>query len=415
MRILLASLGTAGDVHPFLAIGRALAARGHGVELVSNPVFAPLAARAGIDFAPVGTEAQYRETFAHRYIWHAVNGFGVMWRYLARPALPEALAHIEQVREQGPCVVLYSPFLMPAARIAEEALGVPALTAYTAPAMLPNFEPPLCVTRLRLPRWAPRVLARRAVEWLDARKMQPLALPAVEAARRARGLAPLAESIFLRWLHSPRGGVTLFPPWFAAPTRDWPAGVTLAGFPLWDGDAQAGLPPRLEEFLASGSAPVVVTAGTAMAQGAALFARTVEACAALGERAVLIAPDRAQLPPALPPQMLHVDYAAFSLLLPRARALVHHGGIGSCAQALRAGIPQLVVPHAYDQFDNAMRLEALGLARTVQPAASAARIARSLRGLLRDAAVQSSARDAAARLRAEDPLPRVVGAVERLA
>jgi rhamnosyltransferase subunit B len=415
VRVLLASLGTAGDVHPFLAIGRALAARGHAAELVSNPVFAPLAAQAGIGFAAVGREEHHRAAFAHHYIWHAVNGFGVMWRYLARPALPEALAHIASAWRQGPCVVLFSPFLMPAARIAAEAHGVPVIPAYTAPAMLPNFEPPLCVTRLRVPGWVPRSCARAAVEWLDRRKMQPLALPAVDAARTALGLAPLGESVFLRWLHGDGGGVTLFPDWFAAPTRDWPARTVQAGFPLWDGDAAAGLSPALEEFLAAGDAPVVVTAGTAMAQGAAFFARAVEACRVLGLRALLLARDAAQIPRELPPGVMHADYAPFGLLLPRARALLHHGGVGSSAQALRAGIAQLVVPHAYDQFDNAMRLERLGVGCTLSPGSGARRLARALGRHLADGSVATCAAQAAARMRAESGTDAVVAVVERFA
>ncbi|MFM7272962.1 MAG: glycosyltransferase, partial [Gammaproteobacteria bacterium] len=222
MHVVLATLGTAGDVQPFVAIGQHLREHGHRVELLSNPVFAGLAADAGIGFTPVGSTADHAATFSHHYTWHAVNGFGVMWRYLARPAIPQALARLETLRSEPDVAVLYSPFLMPAPRIAQEAWGIRAVSAWTAPAMVPNFQPPLCLTSLRIPGWMPRPLAAAAVRALDRRKMQPLALPAIESARSALGLPRLGRSIFLDWLHSPLQSLALFPEWFAASTRDWP-------------------------------------------------------------------------------------------------------------------------------------------------------------------------------------------------
>jgi rhamnosyltransferase subunit B len=251
---------------------------------------------------------------------------------------------------------------------------------------------------------------------LDRRKMQPLARPAIEALRGELGLPALGASIFQQWVHSPLLGITLFPEWFAQPTPDWPAPLVQAGFPLWDGDAGAGLEPELAAFLEAGPPPLVFTAGTAMTQAKALFAHAVAAAHALGERALLLSADPAQVPAALPAGVMYAPYAPFALLLPRARALVHHGGIGSSAQALRAGVPQLLLPHAYDQFDNAMRLEALGVARSLAArAVSAPVLAARLRALLADPAVDPACAAAAARLRVDQALPRIATAIEGLA
>jgi rhamnosyltransferase subunit B len=167
--------------------------------------------------------------------------------------------------------------------------------------------------------------------------MQPLALPDVEAARSARGLPALERSIFLDWIHSPLLSIALFPASFAAATPEWPHPHLHAGFPLYDDDAGSGLDSALAQFLDAGPPPVVFTAGTAMHDARAFFADAVDASVALGLRALLLAQDAAQLPEVLPPGVIHVPYAPFSLLLPRARALVHHGGVGTLAQALRAG------------------------------------------------------------------------------
>ena len=126
--------------------------------------------------------------------------------------------------------------------------------------------------------------------------------------------------------------------------------------------------------------------------------------------------DAGQLPPNLPPNVHHCSYAAFGLLLPRARALVHHGGIGGCAQALRAGLPQLVTPMAFDQFDNAMRLEILGVGMSLkesdEPFGS---MASQLRELLASPKVASACRDAAVKVRQDNALGSICDLLERAA
>ncbi len=417
MNVLLASLGTAGDIHPFLAIGRFLRAHGHRAELISNPVFAPLAERAGLDFTPVGEAAHFHATFTHHYVWHPLNGFGVMWRYLARPAIPAALARLEAAAHEPDTVALYSPFLMPAPRIAMETRGLRAVSAWTAPQMLPRFAPPLWLAGRHLGPEVAATVAREAVLALDCNKMQPLALTDVDAARSARGLPALGQSIFLEWIHSPLLSIALFPECFAAATPEWPRPHVHAGFPFYDDDAAEGLDIALERFLEAGSPPVVFTAGTAMHDAKAFFAEAIAASASLGLRALLLTQDSAQLPAVLPKDQMYVSYAAFSVLLPRARALVHHGGVGTLAQALRARLPQLVVPQAYDQFDNVSRLVTLGVAHALFPREDGSRLPLrdALAALLADASVPAACARLATELADQHPFERVRLALESLA
>jgi rhamnosyltransferase subunit B len=110
----------------------------------------------------------------------------------------------------------------------------------------------------------------------------------------------------------------------------------------------------------------------------------------------------------------HVQYEPFSRLLPRAAALVHHGGIGTAAQALRAGVPQLVVPGCYDQFDNAARLRRLGVSRTLSNGNySPANVAGALRGLLEEREVHMRCAATAARFDDRDTLRPAVDALEQ--
>ena len=111
---------------------------------------------------------------------------------------------------------------------------------------------------------------------------------------------------------------------------------------------------------AAGEPPIVFTPGSAMYHGQDFFRASVEACKQLNRRGILLTRHAEQIPADLPATIRHFSYAPFSLLLPRAAALVHHGGIGTSAQAMAAGCRQLITPFAHDQFDNADRLRRLG-------------------------------------------------------
>jgi rhamnosyltransferase subunit B len=233
-------------------------------------------------------------------------------------------------------------------------------------------------------------LRRLAAAFID-----PAALPDVNAARAAHGMPPVASLIDYLFT-VPDLSVTLFPEWFAATQPDWPQPLFRAGFPLFDPDPDAALSPELERFLEAeqGSKPLVFTPGTGNTQARAYFSHARAAVERLGLRAIFLTPHREQLPPDLPPAILWQDYVPLRRLLPHVALLVHHGGIGTTAEALRAGTPQLVVPLAHDQFDNAARIEALGAGAGL-PASrlDTARLARTLHRLLGDAALARRCRD----------------------
>jgi UDP:flavonoid glycosyltransferase YjiC (YdhE family) len=192
--------------------------------------------------------------------------------------------------------------------------------------------------------------------------------------------------------------------------------VTLAGFPLFDERGLAEVPADVEAFLAAGEAPLVFTPGTAMKQGQAFFAAAVEACGRLGRRGMLLTRFPEQVPSPLPEGVRHFGYVPFSQVFPRAAAVVHHGGVGTTAQALAAGVPQLVMPLAHDQPDNAARVRRLGAGRAIAvkkfrgPAVAAA-----LGELIGSAEVRARCRAVAAKFAGDGGVEEVVRALEELA
>ena len=167
----------------------------------------------------------------------------------------------------------------------------------------------------------------------------------------------------------------------------------MTGFPLFDQSEEHGADPEFEGWMEQGDAPIVITAGSANLHGEAFYGAALTACRRLGRRALLITQNRDLLPDALPAEALHRPYMPFSRVLPKAAALLSHGGIGTCAQALAAGVPHLVRPLAFDQLDNASRLEDLGVGACL-PAGriSARRMERRLGDILSDDSRRESCR-----------------------
>lgn len=414
VRVLVVSIGSAGDVHPFMAIALRLRERGHIVSFVTNPYFAPLLQQAELPLLPVGTVEQFEEAISHPALWSQVRAFGVL-ATIIRYSTPTVYRHIAEEVAMGDTAVVAHPLAF-GARIAQETLGVPLVTLHLAPSTIWSLENPPVPAQWIGPinTWPRRV--KQLVISLGDRLADRIMGPALNQFRAELGLAP-THHIASRWWHSPQRVVGLFPDWFAAPQPDWPSQTTLTGFPLYDERGVSQVPPDLEEFLAeseaAGSPPIVFAPGSSNRQAGRFFAAAARACRFLGRRGILLTRYPEQLPPLLPEGVRHADYAPFSAVLPRAAALVHHGGIGTAAQALAAGRPQLVMPMTFDQPDNAMRLVQLDVARMLAPARfRGARVARELGALLESDAVARRCAEVAGRFDGINPVERTCDLIE---
>src|SRR5262249_21353511 len=239
-------------------------------------------------------------------------------------------------------------------RVAAETSGAPVVPAPLAPAAIRTLTAPPAVPHMpgfpRLPR-----IGKRLLYWYADRHLLDQAMTHdLNRVRAGAGLPPVDRPM-QGWIHSPSRVIGLFPSWFAPPAADWPAQTRLTGFVFYDGARGRTMPDDLEAFLAAGPAPIVFTAGTAMLHGADFFRAAVEACTELGMRGILVDSSGRQLEANLPERILACAYAPFGDLLPRARAIVHHGGIGTSARPLQAGTPPVGGPMGYAQTDNAPR------------------------------------------------------------
>jgi UDP:flavonoid glycosyltransferase YjiC (YdhE family) len=410
--ILLIPVGSAGDVHPFLGLGLALRDRGHRVTVITSAYFERLVRRAGLDFVGLGTVEQFESVLLHPDGWHPRRGFQVVFRWGVLPWIRHIYDLIAERYVPGETVVVAS-LLAFGARLAQEKLGTPMVSVELQPAVLRSVYQAPVLPGMALPDWLPAALKRLAY-WLgDVLVIDPVIAPATNAVRAELGLPPVRR-LLDQWWHSPQRIIGLYPPWYALPQPDWPKQLALTGFPMFDERGLTEAPPELLKFL-DGGPPLVFTAGSAMRQGQAFFAAAAEACRLLGRRGLLLTRYPEQLPATLPEGVRHFAYVPFSELLPRSAALVHHGGIGTTAQALAAGAPQLVMPMSHDQPDNAARIARLGVGASLPPRRfKAPAVAQRLDKLLSSHDVAARCREVAQRFYGADPVGETCRLVEEM-
>ncbi len=406
--IFLCAIGSAGDVNPFIAIGQELHKRGHRVVLCTSQYFESHARRAGLEFIGLGTAEDYLSIIEDPKLWEPETGFKV---FAERVILPIMSPAYDAIKEFDPAqTLLVAQGTVFAAHIAHEKFKFPFVTIQLQPAAFRSaYEFPI------LPSWMPPYLKRILFNVADYFSIDRMLAPEINRFRKEQSLPPV-KHIFGDWMHSPLATIGLFPDWFASPQPDWPPQTRLTGFIFHDKrDDNEQLSQDVLDFLDAGDPPIVFTPGTAMKHGGQFFEASIQACQILGRRGMLLTQHKDQLPSTLPEGIRHFEYLPFSLVLPRVAALVHHGGIGTTAQALAAGIPQVIRPMTHDQPDNAARVQLLGTGVSISPKDyTAQNVSERLNRLLSSSDVLARSKEYALRINAERSLQETCDLIERL-
>jgi rhamnosyltransferase subunit B len=326
--------------------------------MVTSEVYRETALGAGLNFAPAEND-QLGQMLGNPKMWQGHAGSVVSYRHAGRSTAGYVNAVEKLIANEGRPDLMLAPMICFGARLLREKLGLPLVTVHLYPMMFVSaHQPPLALPGFRLLQMLPLWVRKAVLAFPNP--LDFFALPAVRACCTAHGVRK-PWSLWKQWWHSPDGVLALFPEWFAPPQPDWPKNLLQWDFPLEDMAAEQPLPLELASFLNAGEPPVVFTAGTGHFHSSGFFQTATKLVQLLGCRAVFLTRKPEQLPTELPASIFACRYAPFSRLLPRSRAFVHHGGIGTVAQCLAAGIPQLVVAMALDQPDNALRVQRLGV------------------------------------------------------
>jgi len=407
-RILITMFGSYGDLHPYLAVGTELRRRGHAVTIATSAAYRAKVEAEGMSFHAVRPDIELNNREMLAYVMDARRGSERVVSYLAGLVRESYEDTAEAARNTD--VILTHPATFASVLVAQK-LCLPWISTVLAPlSFLSAYDPPVAAQAPWLVK--ARMLGPGFMKWLwDIGRRQTLAWvkPVLEL-RRELGLGRGAHPIF-EGSHSPSLVLALFSRYLAALQPDWPAQTVVTGFPFYD---RGELAPELQRFLAEGPAPVVFTLGSsAVGAAGAFYLQSLAAVERLGCRAVFLTGSHPQgLPELLPPVVL-APYAPHAAIFPRAAAVVHQGGIGTTAQAMRSGRPMVVVPFGHDQFDNAARVQRLGAAEVLYRSRyDARRVADVLQRLLQKPSYARAAAELGEKVRADDGTGIAADAIE---
>ena len=406
LRVVLATVGSRGDVQPMLALAKAFVARGHVPLIAAPPNFETWVRSLGFDFALLGLDmqvflAENRDIMTGK----PLKMLQEMSRYF-NEQIPLQAQQLRPACDKADAVI-YGGLAFAAPTVADY-LRLPVLGVLYTTCLLPSSQhPPVSIPWHGLPNWMNDLLWRANSLLSDS-----LGLKTLNTMRASFGLPPvdhLRRHMFEDHPLAIAADEVLFPP-----DSLWEGRYPYANFIFFDDPAP--LDPELNAWLMDGEPPVFVGFGSMSGEGTdRVEGMIVEAVSATGRRCIVGAGWAGLGAGALPPGWRVVRDAPHALLFPRTAAVVHHGGSGTTASALRAGVPQVLLPLILDQFHHAHRLHLAGIAPRPVPMEkiTAAELASAIQAALDLPAGPRQA--AAARLHASDGRGDIVRRVETMA
>ena len=429
--VLIAAFGSVGDVLPFIRVGGELTKRGHDVTLISNPYFEPHAKNAGVALCAVGTLEQFHALATDSGVFH--------WKTAFERVVPHFVHVVEATYETtirmyrpGQTVLFGGPGSL-GARIAQEQNRIPLAFGLVSPSRLPSrYDPPH--PPRPLPPWAaPLALSRRGIGllylllfakrrlsrlWGSPPRDLPSPNPLLDEVNRVRIRAQLPVMGGLtEWPLPAQTIVCMWPDWFAAPQPDWPRNTVVTGFPYEPPGRGEPASEAGRSIGAGARGPLLVfTTGSVASQQHAFFVAALEACRILKRPGLFVTPHADQIPQPLPSDVTHVAHAPFAELFARSALVVHHGGIGTIALALAAGVPQIIRPMMGEQFDLGNRVQRLGVGRMLAAdSIPPAQLARAIESLIGSERVANACRRWQAKVDFREGLEKAADSIERLA
>ncbi len=347
--ILISTHWTDGDVYPFIRIGYRLKERGHHVTIFTHCYYEKIISDAGLGFVVWDNEEQYKDLMEcmKGNIDTIASGSGIdtfREKFESEEVrLREYYKLLEHCTEKNTIIIAKNRSSIAALMIAEK-LNIPIISVIMAPYELSsmlNYEQ----------------LFKDSI----VKEMNQL---------RSKVMLPPIKS-WLEWQANATRNIGLWPEWFDRETvKSWPADIDLVGFPLPPvGDiVSKELPESMAGFLENAKDIVLITGGTSKMLKENFYSCCIEACGIFNKPTIILTRYKELIPDKLPSNIIWCEYLPMDIVLPYIRVIIHHGGIGTIGEALRASVPQLILAHYVDRPYNAAKLQKIGLAEYLPPA-----------------------------------------------
>lgn len=416
MRITLFAAGSQGDVLFCMRLVKRLLSAGYSLTLAAPENYASLAQETGVPFFPLRGDVQQimasdtGKAFMQAGSGRPLKSISLMRKMVALIA-QQMSEDLLAACADADALISLAVFASLGATISE-LRGIPLLLIEPTP-MLPSGAFPA-------PGWPLQRNLGRVLNRLSGRMMLAFVFawyrPSLNAFRKHMGLKPLRSRDFLRTLSShpllgAYSGAVIPRP------ADWPDSVRITGYWLEEEASSYQPPQELVSFLEAGEPPVYIGFGSMTAKDPARMAEIVlEAVARTGCRAVLATGWGGMRAIASSDRVFVLEQAPHDWLFPRMSVIVHHGGAGTTAEALRAGKPSVIVPFIVDQLFWGRIIEALSAGTAPIPAKrlTAKKLAAAIKRAANDPAMRERAERIGESIRAEHGLDRAVEFIQEL-
>jgi len=408
MHVIVVAIGSRGDIFPFIGLGRALQGLGCSIHFVTSGNYETAVTKAGLQYIELCDTATYeavRDLLEH--LPDKKSKLTPAQAEAARAFLsmtPEGVYRlVEASHVPGKTILAASDmYLSGAGRLVWEKLGIPYVAVRHLAFLMHNQMPLLPRAGYAVEMWFRNLAHRRHWPVRESElRYQHL--------RTELGLRPHKNLVEAYW-YSEQLNVALFPAWFAPWFRGQLPNTIFTNFPLYE-IVEEGLPEKLDSFLSQGSPPLVFTCASWLTNVEQYFNASRDACRALGMRGVFLS----QYTPEFDdPTSITLPYVSLKLLLPRATALVHHGGIGTVARSLAEGTPQLIVPFVGDQPFNGKMIQGLGAGLTINQDRYQRDPVSALKSLLESQSIKETCRNLSQQMPEEPDFREVVQRFEAL-
>lgn len=369
-KVIISVRGTKGDVYPMLAIAAELKLRKISVVFLANDFFKDLITNCGIEFCSIGTVDEYISDNSDPRMWSPnedmdkVNIEGSLLSHLER-----AFNEVSERFAGNSDIFVISIGARCGARLAAKKFSIPHAVLVLQPAGIFSIDSPAAPLCWEISPWIPNRLAflirklnksfrgifSSIPEHIIKLNTLYMTLGVYEEERKLRMNYPRADVL-----------IGLFPSWFARPAKDWPKKMKLVGFPV-RAESDGCDSTVVDQFIEEKGSPILFTSGTGVHDKSDMFRSGVKICEILGKPGIFVGGKLGKAFPESSNICIHVDYVNFASVFPRCLAVVHHGGIGTMVQAIKAKVPQLIRPLKIDQPDNANRIQNLGLGSFILP------------------------------------------------
>ncbi len=378
--IIFYALGTKGDVHPLIGVAAEFVRCGFKVTFLSNEYFKSAIEEQNVCFVPTGSVEQYlRGNNPEAWLPNSNNMDN--FEYYHAPSFEPAFTYVTRVYASNSNLLVVSHTSNNGAAVAATTLGIPLVNFTISPNAIFSFINPPAPFCWRYPSWYPKFLKRHLLKRVHKESFNKFyggsaTLEYIETRKRLG--VPLAYNSACK----PILQLCFFPEWFGMREKDWPDDLKLVGFPLFD-SVNTLARKQIDDFISVHGSPIVFAAGTGITEAADFFKEGRAICEQLNIPGLFIGGAASRHFLAGSSFCTAIDYIDFNYALPKCLLIVHHGGIGTLAQAIKAGIPQIIRPLLYDQPDNGLRIEKLSLGYSIVPSLfSAEKVAPLIKSLI---------------------------------